>query len=282
MDTDRVLRLLHQAAIHLRATHGRDGMVIRLPDADEVLVAGDLHGNLANFRKILQQAALAEHPNRHLVLQEFVHGSGRYAGGGCTSHQLLDVLAALKCQFPHRVHLLIGNHELSEWTGRSIAKEGVALNALFQLGVETAYEDRAYEVIEKYHEFFAALPLAVRTENRVFITHSVPDGRHLDSFDLDIFSCPALPPEKRGRNSSVYHLLWGRDVTEATTNRFAQMVDADFLVTGHISCPNGYAAPNCRRVILDAVAAPAAFLLIPTRGTLTFDQLTAGIHLLDA
>lgn len=140
-DVDRVIKALRQAAVYLRATHGRKGMVVELRDAEDVLVAGDLHGNLTNLKKILKLADLDRNTGRHLVLQEFVHGATRSPEGFCTSHQLLDIVAALKCQYPHRVHLLIGNHELAEWTGRAIAKDGVALNALFAAGVAAAFQD---------------------------------------------------------------------------------------------------------------------------------------------
>ena len=49
------------------------GSVIAIDDADEVMVVGDLHGNLPAFRQALAIAALDRHPRRHLVLQELVH-----------------------------------------------------------------------------------------------------------------------------------------------------------------------------------------------------------------
>ena len=67
------------------------------------MVVGDLHGNLPAFKKVLLAAALDRHPGRHLVLQELIHGPLSYPGdGGDRSHQLLDVVAALKCQYPER------------------------------------------------------------------------------------------------------------------------------------------------------------------------------------
>ena len=137
VDADRILKMLREAALLLRGTTGRRGMVIHLPsDAEDILVAGDLHGNSTNLRAILSLADLANHPRRHLVLQEFVHGTARYPNGGCTSHRLLDAVCLLKTTYPQRVHLLLGNHELSQWTGRKVAKDDVYLNDLFELGIE--------------------------------------------------------------------------------------------------------------------------------------------------
>ena len=120
---ERLLPLLRRAAEAFRATPGRRGHVVQLGDAAEVCVAGDLHGNVANFARLLQVADLAARPRRHLVLQEVIHGKFRYPDGGDKSHQALDLLAALTCQFPGRVHFLPGNHELSQWTNRRIGKD---------------------------------------------------------------------------------------------------------------------------------------------------------------
>src|SRR5262249_55954179 len=172
-DPTRLLNTLSRAIQLFKVTPGRHGRVVTLSDAVEVMVAGDLHGNVDNFRRILQKADLSKNPGRHLVLQEVVHGPFRYPTGGDKSHQLLDLIAALKCQFPANVHFLIGNHELSQGTRRRIAKNNIDLNDLFREGVASAYGSRADEVYRGYEELIAASPLAVRTPNRVFVCHSL-------------------------------------------------------------------------------------------------------------
>ena len=72
-----------------------------LESADEVLVVGDLHGNLPAFRKVLEVAALANNPRRHLVLQELVHGTRIYPDdGGDKSHQLVDLVCRAEVPVP--------------------------------------------------------------------------------------------------------------------------------------------------------------------------------------
>lgn len=280
-DADKTLKALRQATMLLRATPGRKGSLIEPVDCDEILVAGDLHGNLRNFRSILNLADLANRPRRHLVLQEFVHGSGRYPDGSCTSHQLLDLIAVLKCQYPSRVHLLPGNHELSEVTGRTIAKNGVALNTLFANGIEHAYGlDREVEVTAAYHEFILAMALAIRTANRLLLVHTIPDGWFLDKFDYFMFDVATIPAERRGKSTSMHHLLWDRDVDEASNRRFIERMGCDLAITGHIAAPNGFSAPNRVRLIVDCVDGPAACVLVPTTVRLTHEQLVERIVLL--
>ena len=71
------------------------------------MVAGDLHGNVDNFRRLLAIADLERHPRRHLVLQEIVHGRSHYPNGSDKSHQMVDLAAALKCQYPKRTHWIL-------------------------------------------------------------------------------------------------------------------------------------------------------------------------------
>lgn len=280
-NADKILRAVRQATILLRAAPGRKGSLVEPVDCDELFIAGDLHGNVKNFRAILNAADLHNRPRRHLVLQEFVHGNGRYPDGSCNSHQLLDLVAALVCQWPTRVHLLPGNHELSEITGRAIAKNGVALNALFINGIEHAYGiDRSEEVEAAYHEFILAMPLAVRTANRLLVVHTLPDGHFLDKFDYFMFDVPTIPAERRGKSTSMHHLLWDRDVDETANRRFLQRMNCDLAITGHIASPNGFAAPNRVRVILDCMAEPAGCLLAPTDRPMTHQDLLDRIVLL--
>ena len=76
-------------------------------------------------------------------MQELVHGPFRYPQGGDKSHQLVDLIAALKCQYPQRVHYLLGNHELAQWRRQAIGKGDVDQNELFRTGITNAYGDRA-------------------------------------------------------------------------------------------------------------------------------------------
>src|SRR3954469_18111215 len=136
---ERILTCLRQAIALTRATPGRRGHVVDLADCADVLVTGDLHGHVGNFQAVLRVADLAANPGRHFVMQEAIHGVYRYPDGGDKSHQLVDLFAALKCQFPRRVHYLPGNHELAQWTGRKVLKADENQNALFREGVNEAY-----------------------------------------------------------------------------------------------------------------------------------------------
>jgi hypothetical protein len=256
-------------------------MMLHVPDsASDVVVSGDLHGNLDNLRAIWKLADLDAHPNRHLVLQEFVHGTARYPQGGCMSHRMLDLLAALKVKYPQRLHLVLGNHELSQWTGRKIAKDDVYFNDLFEEGVARVYGERSKEILEAYDHLFASMLLGVLLPSRVLVCHSIPEARHLATFDPSVFERMGLSEEDLGKGSSVYQLVWGRDVREETATRFAEMMDVEILVTGHIAQEAGYAIPNSKQIILDSMASPATIAFLPVQPSYPTDRLASFIRFL--
>lgn len=281
-DASKVLMTVNRATRLFKNTPGRVGSVIHLDSADEVLVVGDLHGNVPAFRRLLEVAALPTHPNRHLVLQELVHGWRMYPNdGGDKSHQLVDLVCALKCSCPDRVHLILGNHELSELTGRSIGKNGVPLNGLFRKGVETAYGDSTNEVIAAYHQLFASLPLAVRTPNRVMLCHTIPESIELDRIDLAILHQETWAVEhEMKRGGAVYAITWGRDDSTETIDRFASLVDADLFITGHQPCDDGYRVANHRQLIVDGTDPYPTYCLFRAKETIGLDDLVKGVKAL--
>ncbi len=281
-DPKRRIKTIQRAADLFRDTPGRAGMVIELgANADDVLVAGDLHGNLANFQVLLDRARLDRNPRRHLVLQELVHGDSMYSNGGCKSHQLVDLVSALKCQFPDRVHLILGNHELAEVLDRPIMKGGVHANDLFRQGIDLAYGDHSDEIFAAYLHLFRSLPLAVRTGNGVFVSHSFPEAADIDNgFDVTILESPSFTEIKGTRADSLHDLLWGRDGDEPTASRFASLVNATLLVTGHMPCLDGYRSPNRLQLILDSSRFPACYCLIECQRPVALTDLLAGVRTL--
>jgi hypothetical protein len=279
-DPDRLLTTLRRAILAFHDTPGRKGRLVQLQNVREVLVAGDLHGNLENFRRLLKIADLARNPQRHLVLQEVVHSDFVYEAGGDKSHQLLDLVAALKVQLPRQVHFLLGNHELSQMMDRLIAKGDANLNQQFLLGVHTAYGSRAEEVFAHYVQLLAAVPVALRTPNRVFLSHSLPQASRMASFDLAALERDQSDQADLMPGGSIHSLVWGRDTSPANVADFLQRVDADLLITGHIPCEKGYATPNDRQLILDSLDVPAAYCLFSTEHPLTHAELVAGVALL--
>ena len=278
---DRMLTHLRQAIALVRATPGRRGHTLQLPDCTEVLVAGDLHGHIPNFQVMLRDADLASHPRRHLILQELIHGKFRYPRGGDKSHQLVDLFAALKNQFPRQVHFIPGNHEMAQWTNRPVIKADENLNALFQEGAIESYgEEFGPRIYATYLELFQSLPVLVRTPNRVIICHSMPGNAALPNFNPARLETDAYEPADLQPGGTVHTLLWGRDKSASTAAAFLERMDADLLVSGHIACDTGFDVPNDRQIIIDCAECPAGYLLFPTGRPLTHQELVGSLRII--
>jgi hypothetical protein len=272
-DPDRLLKTIKAAVLHFRATPGRRGRVVHLHGAADVLVGGDMHGHVENFRTLMEKAKLREHPSRHLVVQELVHGSRDYPGGGDKSHQLIDLLCALKCQFPRQVHMLLGNHELAQWQGHQISKGDRDPLQLFNQGVVTAYAGRAWDILLAYMELFAVIPVAIRTPNRVYLSHSLPAERKLETFDPRILEQDTHTDADLRTGGSIHSLVWGRDTRKETADAFLRRVDADLLISGHIPNEPGWESPNDRQLVLDSMRTPAGCCLFPADRPITHAEL---------
>jgi hypothetical protein len=276
-DADRTIALLRQAVGASLADRYRRGCVAHLPSLGDLVVTGDLHGNRINFVRLLKVADLKHHPDRHLVLQEAVHGGPSSGGGGCLSYILFEALAALKVRHPDRVHILIGNHEMAEHMEQIIFKDGVVLNRAFDQGMAEAYGHRREEVRVWYRKFIESMLAACRTEHRLFISHSTPDGRWLPTFDLGLFDHPRLSDDFQ-RDSSLYNLIWGRDYRPETADGFAQLVGADVFLVSHTPTPLGYEVPNHRHVIIQSYDDAGSYVLLPLDRPVTQAEIVASVR----
>jgi hypothetical protein len=176
--------------------------------------------------------------------------------------------------------MLLGNHELAQWTNQWIAKGDTDLNDSFQRGVESAYRGHANKIYEAYLDFFAAMPWAMRTSNRVFLSHSLPRAACMQQFKPEVLTSDDVHPGDLIPGGQIHSLVWGRDTTAANAADFLKKVDADWLITGHVPCDQGFATPNDRQLILDCLGEPAAFCLFPVEGTVTFQDLIDGVKTL--
>ena len=84
-DPLKVLASIKQATRIFREMPGRVGSQVFLDDVEDVIVVGDLHGNVPALQKVLEYARLDQNKKRHLVLQELIHGPRMYSddGGEC-------------------------------------------------------------------------------------------------------------------------------------------------------------------------------------------------------
>lgn len=277
---EKTIDTFQRAVLANANTDSREGNIVELKTgwADEVMVTADLHGNRPNFNAIRRIADLAHHPRRHLVLQEVCHGGPTYPiSGGCMSHMMLEDVAKLKVEFPDQVHFLLSNHELAELTDYPIIKNQKMLNLMFRFGLQEMYGPATDMVRAAMLPFLRTLPLAVRAEEGIWISHTLPERVDKRGLDITIFD-RELIDEDFVESSPVFGFVWGRDFREENAKAFAKLVGANVLIHGHEPCPDGYSTPNSKQVILDSHNASACYAMLPVGKPMTQEEVVACIQ----
>lgn len=257
----------------------RRGNLVCPPAQGSLVVSGDLHGHRRNFERIVAYADLAHHPNRHLVLQEIIHGGPEDHAGGCLSYQLLFDVIRFKLDFPDRVHLVMGNHDTACINTSDVMKNGKEMNRAMSSALDREFQDASGEVKLAIRQFLFSQPLAVKCANRIWISHSLPADRFAETFDPDIFG-RELQVSDCQKPGSAYLLTWGRRHSQDTLNRLAERLDVDAFVLGHQAQPKGWCRAGDNLLILASDHNHGCLLELDLSKTYTADELANSlVHL---
>jgi len=217
----------------------RKGSTIHLEEGCELIVSGDLHGNRNAFNKIIAHAALDANPSCRLVLQEMGHGPLDPKSGHDRSIDLLLRAARLKIQHPQQILFLMGNHDLAQFTGNEITKEGRGVCKAFVAGTHFAFGEQGDEVLAAVNDFFRSMPLAIRCPNGAMLSHSLPAPSRMTLAGTDVLQRDYREADYH-RGGSVYEWTWGRGQTAEQLDQLAAELGADFFILGHRHVETGY------------------------------------------
>ncbi len=276
---EKIIETYRKATVANAHTEFREGNIIELKarTAAEVMVTADLHGDRKNFNAIRHLADLGKHQGRHLIVQEVCHGGPTLpTSGGCMSHTLLEDVARMKSEFPDRVHLLMSNHEMAEFMDYPIVKNQKMLNLLFRMGLQEQYGPALQKVREAYRPFIRTLPLGVRIEGGVWVSHTLPENVDRAGMDVTLFD-RELSEEDFVENSPVFNFVWGRDFRQENADAFADKVGANILLHGHEPCPDGYDVLNTRQIILDSMGEKGSYVMLKVGEKYTQDEIVKRI-----
>ncbi|RJP34440.1 MAG: hypothetical protein C4547_10960 [Phycisphaerales bacterium] len=248
-DPSEAIDVLSEATALNRDEELLRGSVLHFPDYGQVVMTGDLHGHRRNFGKIQTLCDLARSPARHVVIHELIHEEPEAYDAPDTSFEVLIEAAAWKCRFPDQVHFLMGNHELAQFTGHEIAKNGRVVTYEYERSVRQAFGPRGDDVNDAMKSFMQSFPLAARTQTGVFLSHSLPGPREIDVFDPGLFD-RAPTAADFSEFGSAYLLVWGRYQRPENIERMSRIVGADFFICGHQPQEFGFAVLYDRMIIL--------------------------------
>ena len=247
-----------------------------MPAEGSLIVTGDLHGHRRNFERIVAYADLENNPDRHLVLQEIIHGGPEDDSGGCLSYKLLYDVFRYKLCFPDRVHVIMGNHDTSFINSSEVMKEGREMNRAMCRAMEREFGQAAADVELATRQLLFSQPLAVRCDNRIWISHSLPADRFIEKFDPGIFD-RQLKINDVVRPGSAYLLTWGRRHSQKLLDKLAATFGADIFILGHQPQDQGWFQAGKNLIILASNHNHGRLLSINLAKSYTIEQLIESI-----
>jgi hypothetical protein len=226
----------------------RKGSTVHLPRKGRLLITGDLHDNGRNLQRIIKLAALHESADNYLILHEIIHGP-HLVNGRDLSVRTLARVAELKLKYPNQVHILLANHELSQIAGAGISKDGLNVCEAFNAGIDFIYGDAADKIRAGIDRYVRSLNLAVRCDNGLFISHSLPGFRKLENFDPAVIDRELTDADLQS-GGSAYDMVWGRHHSQELADQLAARWGVKVFIMGHQPTDEGYQVQGTSMLIL--------------------------------
>jgi len=267
-----IIDLLNRAAEAKNADKFRQGNLICLPCEGSLVISGDIHGHRRNFEKIVAFADLENNPDRHIILQEIIHGGEEDIQGGCLSYKLLFDIVRYKLDFADRVHIVMGNHATAFITDGEILKDGKEMNRAMRSAIEREFKNDSHEIMSAMKRFLLSMPLAARCDTRIWISHSLPADRLADKFDRGIFDRP-LEVEDLEKPGSAYLLTWGRNHSQPLLDKMAELFDVDIFVLGHQAQPQGWSQAGKNLIIIASDHSHGCLMQVDLTKSYTIEKL---------
>ena len=268
----KIIDLLNKAVEANNADRFRRGNLICLPSEGTLVMTGDIHGHRRNFEKIVAFADLDNNPDRHIVLQEIIHGGPQDPEGGCLSYKLLFDAVRYKLSFPDRVHIIMGNHDTTFINSAEVMKNGKEMNRAMCLALEREFQQTCDDTILAIKQFLCSQPLAVRCDSRIWLSHSLPSDRLVDKFDQQVLD-RKLETHDCEKPGSAYLLTWGRKHSQTLLDKMAKLFDVDTFILGHQPQHQGWCQAGKNLIIIASDHNHGCLLSLDLAKSYTIEEL---------
>ena len=271
-----IIDLLNAGTEANNADKYRRDNLICLPSDGSLILTGDLHGHRRNFERITSFADLANNPDRHIVIQEIIHGGPEDSYGGCLSYRLLFDVIRYKLNFPDRVHIIMGNHDTAFINNSEVMKDGREMNRAMRQAIDREFQQMADEVKLAIRQNLFSQPLAVRAENGIWASHSLPGDRMVDKFDPQILN-RQLKINDVVRPGSAYLLTWGRRHSQALLDKLAEQFDVNVFILGHQPQEKGWNRAGENLIVIASNHNHGCLIPVDLAQSYTVEQLIEAI-----
>jgi len=249
--TEQVMEILFAGAENNNDDALRMGNLLYLPSAGDLIVVGDLHNHYTNFHRIVRAAALDKNRHRHIIFQELIHGGELGTDGEDTSLELLLEAIELQRTYPDRVHFLLANHDLAQVQRDAIAKDGHNQTESFNKYIAKNYPKDTQGIKLAFRAFSFSMPLAAMSVTGLLISHSLPQGKDLLTFDHTILQ-RELTEEDCERGGAAFQMVWGRMHTPSVLVTLAKLWHVEYFICGHQGAEEGFQIRPPNMLIIDS------------------------------
>jgi hypothetical protein len=155
-------------------------------------------------------------------------------------------------------------------------KDGKEMNRAMRQAIDREFQQDADEVKLSIRQNLFSQPLAVRTENGMWASHSLPSDQMVDKFDPKILN-RQLKINDVVRPGSAYLLTWGRRHSQALLDKLAKQFDIDVFVLGHQPQDKGWKKAGEHLIIIASNHNHGCLISVDLTQSYTVEQLVESI-----
>lgn len=222
-----------------------NGSLVELPKKGKAMIITDIHGNISDLNKYIAIWNDFKSKDNHLVITgDFIHAMG------IEDDNSIDVVKYLRNLYrkSKNVHLLLGNHEWSIIAEVTLYKGGKNLSLNFESLLKQKYDKKWENILKKCINCFTKLPIAIKTANKVFISHAGP-SKNINNLE-DIIN---IKNSDYLNNPLLFDLLWRRkgEYDKKDLDKFLNIVRCNAMIVGHTPV-NGTELVKNRQLIVSS------------------------------
>lgn len=206
--------------------HNSSTDILEVSSPGNMLVITDIHGNLEDFKRYesIFKGNLGQ--LKVVITGDFIHEVDNNYDGS------VEVLERVKCyyhQYPN-FHVLLGNHEWAHLADEPAYKMGVDQKMAFETYLRERFGGKWGLKFKSYLEFFRELPVAIKTENGVLISHAGPYWDFKSQEELENITRAGYK-----NNYPLEKMMLNRpnDYSKEDLEQFLELVGCKVMVVGH-------------------------------------------------
>jgi hypothetical protein len=188
---------------------------------------------------------------------------------------LFDVVR-YKLSYPDRVHIIMGNHDTACINNSEVMKDGREMNRAMRQALDREYLQAGDEIELAIRQYLFSQPLAVRTDSRIWASHSLPADCLVGKFDPRVFN-RQLKINDVVRPGSAYLLTWGRRHSQEVLDKLAGQFDVDIFILGHQPQETGWRRAGENLIIIASDHSHGCLIPIDLAKSYTVEQLIESI-----